>query len=451
MDKKIKQEEIAKIYLKQDYELISEYKGSLKLLYVKDKEGYICSSYLNGFKNGNLPFKFHKNNPYTIQNIKLWIKTNAIGYELLSTKYIKATEKLLFRCPNKHMFEMSWNGFKNGNRCHYCSNKKIKLGVNTIWDTDRWMCDLGISEEDAKKYSYGSENKITVECPHCGKEKKTTPNKIYTRKSIQCSCEDGISYPEKFIISVFNQLNVKYQHDSYWIKNKRYDFFLNNYNIIVECHGGQHYNESGFKTCKGRTLQEEQQNDKYKEKLALNNGINNYIVLDCRNSDLEFIKNSVLNSELNNIFELNRINWLKCEEFALSNRVKEVCDYWNNKEEWETTTTIGKKFNLDRHTICNYLKKGKALNWCNLYNPNEELKRNCSKVGKSLSKPVKILKDGVILGLFESCLELERQSEKLFNTKLFQSNISAVCRGEMPQYKGFQFKYVEDGDNIASK
>ena len=34
---------------------------------------------------------------------------------------------------------------------------RAKLGVNTIWDKARWMCDLGISEEDAKRI-YGAKD-----------------------------------------------------------------------------------------------------------------------------------------------------------------------------------------------------------------------------------------------------------------------------------------------------
>ena len=47
-----------------------------------------------------------------------------------------------------------------GQGCNVCSGKKALLGVNTIWDKARWMCDLGVSEEDAKKYTIDSHYKI---------------------------------------------------------------------------------------------------------------------------------------------------------------------------------------------------------------------------------------------------------------------------------------------------
>ncbi|NGU31094.1 hypothetical protein G6Z34_13465 [Clostridium perfringens] len=61
---------------------------------------------------------------------------------------------------------------------------------------------------------------------------------------------------------------------------------------------------------------------------------------------------------------------------------------------------------------------------------------------------VEIFKDNKSLGVFESCSELERQSEKLFGVKLFQSNIGHVCLGRRKSHKGFTFKYVEEDNNL---
>ncbi|MDC4245504.1 hypothetical protein [Clostridium perfringens] len=60
------------------------------------------------------------------------------------------------------------------------------------------------------------------------------------------------------------------------------------------------------------------------------------------------------------------------------------------------------------------------------------------------SKKIEAIKNGKSLGIFSSCNELSRQSEKLFGVKLVSSSISRVCTGKKPQYKGFTFKYVEE-------
>ena len=58
-------------------------------------------------------------------------------------------------------------------------------------------------------------------------------------------------------------------------------------------------------------------------------------------------------------------------------------------------------------------------------------------------KKVDVFKSGKFLGSFESCAELERQSEQLFGVKLRSSNITRVCNGYINEYKGFQFKYTK--------
>ena len=268
---------------------------------------------------------------------------------------------------NKCGYNEHWiieSNLNKGIGCACCSNKKAILGANTIWDTDRWMVGLGVSEEDAKKYTKSSGKKIEVICPYCKRKKKAQIRDIFRHKSIGCICGDGFSYPEKFISNILNQLKIDFITQlSYknfeWCNDKKYDFYLPEYNTIIEAHGEQHYTKSFF-NAGGKTLEEEQENDRVKKELALANGINKYIVIDCRRSEMEWIRGSILNSELAKLFSLSKIDWIKCEKFALPNLVKEVCEYWNNKEEWETTVTIAKNNPWGikvESTILKYIKK----------------------------------------------------------------------------------------------
>ena len=211
------------------------------------------------------------------------------------------------------------------------------------------------------------------------------------------------------------------------------------YNIIIETHGIQHYEgNSNWRA----SLEEQQCNDIVKKELAIKNNIDKYIVVDCRNSDSEWIKDNILNSELNEIFDLSNINWNKAESFALSNLVKEVCDYWNSKEEWETPSTIAKN-NIwgikSDCTIRKYLKIGSSLKWC-CYNAEEEH----IKYYKKKSKRVEVFQNDSSLGVFESLREIERVSVDSFGVRLYRSEIKNVCLGNRDIYKGFTFKYVED-------
>lgn len=309
---------------------------------------------------------------------------------------------------------------------------ECKLGgiLNIIWNKARWMVDLGVSVEDAKKYTIGSHENIEVKCPNCGKVKKTTPAIIYRTHSIGCSCGDGVSYPEKLMEGVLIQLGTKYerQYRPNWSQNKAYDFYLLGNNTIIETHGRQHYEESVRK----RSLKEEQENDKLKEELAFKNGIKYYVVIDCKESELEYIKNNILNSELNELFDLSKIDWSKCEEYALKNKVKEVCNYYNEHPEMFIVDLV-KKFGISRDSIVRYLKSGVKLGWCQ-YDAKESKRRIGERNSKAVSQ---FTLEGEFIGAYSSAVEAER------HTGVNNSGISRCCNGKSKTAGGFIWRYTQ--------
>ena len=345
-----------------------------------------------------------------------------------------------------------------GNGCSCCHKLTVVLGINTMWDTDRWMCDLGVSEEDAKKYTKCTSNKIKVTCPNCGKDKNIKISDIYRYSSISCNCSDKISYPQKFMFSILEQLkiNFKTEFNPKWctyinyndinkIKTGRYDFlledvFIDDKQIIIETDGGFHSKDNKMS---GQTKEESEYIDFTKDTLALENGYK-VIRIDCSKSNLEYIKNNIINSKLSTLFDLNVIDWNKVQDFALSNLVKEVCNYKKNNPHL-STFDIGKIMNFNNNTIREWLKTGTKLDWCNYDVEKERNNHNTKckdKLKEMASKPVEIFKDNISLGIFTSCTELERQSENLFGVKLLHPTISKVARGEKCKYKGFYFKYI---------
>lgn len=449
MAKKLTYEEVKEYIESQGYKLLSkEYKGCKTKLKVVCPEGHLWEATWDNFHNQGhrcktcATNKRADNDRFTYEYVNE--EFNKKGYILISKEYVNTNTKLQTICPNGHDWETTFSNFHNcGGRCPKCSGRKPTYKT-CIATTDPWMMKFLKNKEDGYKYSHGSTKKVEVICPYCGKEKKIRVNHIYNCKGICCpNCGDGVSFNEKILISVLNQLKVVYikEYSPKWIGQKRYDFYLPCNNIIIETHGEQHYKYTG----RGRPLEEEQINDKYKKELALQNGID-YIILDCRKSELNYIKQSILNSKLSEIFDLSKIDWLKCESEASSNLVKQVCDYWYlhneiNHEEL-STTDIGKVFNLERGTICRYLKRGIVLGWCTTYSPKFEQLKGASKAGKSLVKPVEIFKDNKSLGIFKSISELETQSKKLFGVKLLITGISQVCHGKLNHYKGYTFRYI---------
>lgn len=157
-----------------------------------------------------------------------------------------------------------------------------------------------------------------------------------------------------------------------------YDFYFifNNKKYIIEVDGKQHKDGFNNKT----TYEEQNFIDKCKDKLAMEHNIN-IIRLDCYYSDSKYIRKSIVNSELNNLFNLDDINWAKCHQFALCNLVEYVCEYWNNGI--KSTVDISKKVGLHYQTVKKYLLQGAEGGLCDCSMEklkNERYKKQTKKV-----------------------------------------------------------------------
>ena len=330
---------------------------------------------------------------------------------------------------------------KAGCSCPACKKfpKVCVKDINSVWKTHPQFIRYFVNINDTYENTYCSNKKVLVKCQICGTIKSMIIGNLINQGFSCAKCSDGISYPHKFFFNILEQLKIEFcteKSDFKWNNSKRrYDFYINSIDGIVEVNGIQHYEETSFK----RTLLEEQENDKIKEKLAKENGIENYIIIDCRKSELEFIKNNILNSELNNLFDLSKIDWLKCEKSAYSNLVKMACDLWDNIK---TTSDISKEMHLEKTTIRKYLKLGNAFGWCK-YNPKEELRKSAVVTGKKNNKLIICYKDGVKIGNFNSITELSNLSEKLLGVKLNKGSISLVLRKIQSFYQGYFFEYME--------
>lgn len=333
------------------------------------------------------------------------------------------------------------------NGCACCSNNIVVESINSIVTMEPWMIEYFVEGyKEAKKYTCNSSHKFYPICPECKKiqQKKNTISSVYKTHSVGCSCGDGKSFPEKFMSSILSQLNInpKLEYSPDWITPRRYDFYIESMNLIIETDGGFHTQDN---KRNGQTKEESKAIDNYKDEQARLHGIE-VIRIDCdyNNKDrLEYIKQNILNNRrFKEMFDISKINWNKCGEFALSNLVKVACEYKKNNPDL-TTTDIGRVMGgYNKDTVAGWLKQGNGI-WCN-YDPKEEMKRIGAINGKSRRKPIIMFKNKIILGLFESAYEIERKSKSIFNEILLQGNIAMVARGEKEKYKGYIFKYIKD-------
>lgn len=162
--------------------------------------------------------------------------------------------------------------------------------------------------------------------------------------------------------------------------------------------------------------------------------------MNCEQSNLNWIKKSILESDIPNVFMLSSkdIDWNECDEFATSNITKLVCDKYSSG-----TTSINdlcEIFHLSKGSIREKLNSGAKLGWCS-YSAKDAITSAHRKSGKwvieTMSKSV-IQSDiyGNIISEYSSIQEAQRQ--------LGISHIWDCIVGRRKTSGGYMWQYKED-------
>jgi len=342
--------------------------------HVKENDKYYCNScasklYGKGFQSKLKEEEIKKiineklGKEWTIKNIEIVKKNNYVSlidednywYDKINIQNIKNN-----KIPMKF----------------YIRNKYTKRNINNWCKIN----DLSIRLIGTYK---GANKKLKWQCLDCNNTFKRLWDSIQ-QGNVNCPfCNDKISYPEKFGMSLFNQLKGMYKIDYYeyqyspdWIKPKRYDFYfeLDNKGYIVEMDGKLGHGNNNPLT--GQSAKESQVLDNYKNKKAMEYKIE-VIRINCEKSEIEYIKNNIFKSKISELFNLSNIDWLKCHQYACNSLVKEVCDLWNSGI--KNPKEIGEIIKINRTTSTKYLKQGTKLGWCN-YNPVKGRRKNTSYI-----------------------------------------------------------------------
>jgi hypothetical protein len=396
-----------------------------------DEEGYIVRARLANLKSGTRPRRFHKSNPYTIINIQHWCNINNVNKNISIEKnqeYKDAFEKLNFICSIHGRFQKPWCDFQKHPSCYFCTNT-----ANTVWEGNNILIQRPDlikyfkNKEDVTKYPMYSGKKVNLICDKCGSEKQDVVSHL-TSYGFTCkNCSDGVSIPEKFARCILTQLSEEYipQKIFEWSEKRKYDFYLNKRNIIIETHGLQHYKEGN----RGRSLLEEQYNDKLKYEMALKNGIleENYIIIDCRNSyDFDWLRESFIKS-LNKYFNLDNINWDELYFSTMKSYMIEACNLFN---EGYKLSEICEILKMSETPIRNYLKIGTKLTICDY-----DSRKIKSKIGKL--KSIKVNQYDVN-GNFIKCYT--SMCEASLSTGVSESKISMCTNNKRKTAGGFIWK-----------
>lgn len=360
------------------------------------------SYYCNDCSNKNISAKKALSNDDYLARLNDKNITDIIPLE----EYVNAKTKILHRCLKcNNEWSVRPDNILSGYGCPVCNGGHCVPYKTDIATLSPELIPLLKDKEDAHRYAPNSNKLIDFVCPNCGRDVHTSPALVRER-GLPCRiCNDGISIPNKFMEQILIQSEIEYNTECIfdWSENRRYDFYIPSHKAIIEVMGKQHYIDGCFHKNNNRTLQDEQDNDLQKEKLAMNNGITNYFILDFRESELDFMKKSFVDSKMWKYLNINidSIDFELCYKNSLKSKMIQAIDLWNNGN---TTQEISKQLHVSVKTIIQYLHRGNDINLCKYNGLNKEV--ICTTTGE----------------IFPSI--------KLANQKYDTNKVGNCCRGE---------------------
>ena len=327
-------------------------------------------------------FKATKITKQTKEGYLLFInELNKRGDKLIGD-YVKAFDKVVVQFSCGHTHDVLPSNYTRNHGCGFCSGKRVLKGFNDIATTQPHLVKYFVDVNDAYTHTQKSDKKVSVKCDKCGTVRKMSIKDLTVKNSVICkNCGDGVSYPEKVVTLLLKQLNINFT-PQYKLDNFKYDFYLNDFNTIIEVHGVQHYwylfEDLQYKRFngKGKTGIEEHENDVMKKNRA-EQEVSKYLVIDARESNIEWIKNSVEQCTFLQEYDLDSIDWLEIDNKAQSSWKWDVITTWNNTKQLNekiTPKNLADSMGLNYHTVQKYLKWGNEYGYCT-YNPNDYVEK----------------------------------------------------------------------------
>lgn len=133
----------------------------------------------------------------------------------------------------------------------------------------------------------------------------------------------------------------------------------------------------------------------------------------------------------------------KCNEYALSNEIKLVCQKYN---ELRNIQLVANYFHCSYNTVKNKLKQGAINGWCDydaLNAKRQAYLENGQRIIETMSKPVvQFDMDGNFIKKHPSIQQAQRETG--------YSHILDCIKGERKTAGGYQWRYADDCDEVES-
>lgn len=412
---------------------LDEYVNSNSKVVCMDTEGYLYNAKPSVIKRGEShPCKVDPSNPYSIYNINLYLKRNNKGFIVIDYEYVHSSRKLKCLCTENTthgIFYKNWGQISSKGVCPKCRDfnraNKIPPIDESVFYLRNDLVKYFKSPNDSKLYKLKSNKEVGLICPECKFEKIMRVYKL-TSRGFSCNrCSDGVSMPEKIMINILSEsaINFETQKRFKWAKNKYYDFYIEEYNMIIETHGVQHYSRKIHP--KARSVEEEILNDVDKRNLAKNNGIEHYIEINCSELNFDNFANIYL-EKIRTILDIRDLDFSKIWENSLSSNVVRASNmFMDGVDLYE----ISKILKVHKGTVVKYLNKGSEINLCD-YDGNKRMRELSPKGGKANGIPVcKLDLDKNHIETYNSFTEAGEKNNISSGSIVYASNNNKVLKG----------------------
>ena len=355
-------------------------------------------------------------------------------------EYVSSNDRMTFYCSKGHKWPaIVTTVLNNHSGCPYCCGRLAIVGETDLWTTRPDIASLLLNPSDGYKLKENSQIKADFVCQSCNTILRNKIVRNVSKRGLRCSaCGDGISYPNKFAGAMLKQLGIgtiEYEWNPEWLKPYLYDnyFIYKGIEYVLEMDGGIGHGNVTYMTqekdTKGILI------DIHKDYLAESHNVD-VIRIDCdygNNDRFEYIKNSILNSRLIDIFDLSIVDWNYCNKIALSSMVCRIADMYNNGM---AVKEIVENSGYCHTTIHKWLKQAASIGICN-YDPLESKRRSRRLVQKPIHQYD-------MTGNFVSWFESQKNAED--KTGINTSNIQDALKKRRKSAGGFLWFYADDPD-----
>ena len=165
------------------------------------------------------------------------------GYKLLSEEYVDSKTKLKYECPEGHKHSISWNNWRQGQRCFYCSNN-AKPSIEFIRQYFEnkgcvLLTEVYINAQQKLEYICANGHRHEIKwnhfkdgsrCPICYFIRISGPNNHNWKGGISCEPYCGVWLDKEFKESILERDNHQCQNPDCWGTSERLTIHHIDYN-----------------------------------------------------------------------------------------------------------------------------------------------------------------------------------------------------------------------------